>query len=120
VLPATGARYLEPLFQLEHIMNSKRFEHRIEQVSIPFKTQTSGVLFKSTEVTLEPDLVQLLQHDTFQALLGPQGTDGWELVSVQSICRGETRIGNQNAQGWAYGFAMPVGYLLFFKRETQS
>lgn len=55
-------------------MNSKRFEHRIEQVSIPFKTQTSGVLFKSTEVTLEPDLVQLLQHDTFQALLGPQGT----------------------------------------------
>ena len=101
-------------------MNSKRFEHRIEQVSIPFKTQTSGVLFKSTEVTLEPDLVQLLQHDSFQALLGPQGTDGWELVSVQSICRGETRIGNQNAQGWAYGFAMPVGYLLFFKRETQS
>lgn len=97
---------------------SKRFEHRIEHVAIPFKTATSGMLmFKSTEVTLEPDLVQLLQHDTFQALLGPLGAEGWELVSVQPVCRGETRIGNQNAQGWAYGFAMPVGYLLFFKRE---
>lgn len=102
-------------------MPATKFEYRTEHVAIPFKTTTSGVLmFKSTEVTFEPDLVQLLQHDKFQVLLGPLGAEGWELVSVQPLCRGETKIGNQNAQGWAYGFAMPVGYLLFFKRETQA
>ncbi|CEI15702.1 hypothetical protein M770_34745 (plasmid) [Pseudomonas aeruginosa VRFPA03] len=32
--------------------------------------------------------------------------------------RGVTEIGNQNAQGWAWGIALPVSYLLFFKRAT--
>jgi sensor c-di-GMP phosphodiesterase-like protein len=34
--------------------------------------------------------------------------------------RGEVKVGNQNAQGWAYGIALPTGYLLFFKRTIQS
>ena len=101
-------------------MAAIRFEYRTEHVAIPFKTQTHGRLIKTTEATLEPDLVQLLQCDTFQALLESLGAEGWELVSVQPLCRGETKIGNQNAQGWAYGFAMPIGYLLFLKREMQA
>ncbi|MFO6134583.1 hypothetical protein ACLBVR_21710, partial [Pseudomonas aeruginosa] len=46
------------------------------------------------------------------------GQEGWELVSVQPLMRGVTEIGNQNAQGWAWGVALPVSYLLFFKRAT--
>jgi len=34
------------------------------------------------------------------------------------VCRGEIKVGNQNAQAWSYGFPMPVGYLLFLKRES--
>ena len=45
------------------------------------------------------------------------GQEGWELVSVQPLMRGVTEIGNQNAQGWAWGVALPVSYLLFFKRS---
>ncbi|RIZ23118.1 hypothetical protein IPC80_33185 [Pseudomonas aeruginosa] len=57
-----------------------------------------------------------LAYDFFRILYRPQ--EGWELVSVQPLMRGVTEIGNQNAQGWAWGIALPVSYLLFFKRAT--
>lgn len=98
---------------------SKKFEHRAEFVAIPFKNTTSGAwIFKSTEQTLEPDVESLLAEDEpLQTKMLELGADGWELVSTQPVCRGEIKVGNQNAQAWSYGFPMPVGYLLFFKRE---
>jgi len=45
------------------------------------------------------------------------GRDGWEMVSVQQVFRGHEQIGNHNAQGWAYGFALGMGFLLFFQRS---
>ncbi len=40
------------------------------------------------------------------------------IFHCQPLMRGVTEIGNQNAQGWAWGVALPVSYLLFFKRAT--
>ena len=101
---------------------SKKFEHHTEYVAIPFKNATSGAwIFKSTEQTLEPDIVSLLaEEEPLQKKMLVLGAAGWELVSTQPVCRGETKMGNQNAQAWSYGFPMPVGYLLFFKRESIS
>lgn len=100
----------------------KTIEHRAEYVAIPFKTTTSGTwIFKSEEQTLEPDVTALLGgHDCLQSKMLELGAEGWELVSTQPVCRGEIKVGNQNAQAWSYGFAMPVGYLLFFKREASA
>ncbi|AZC24808.1 MAG: hypothetical protein ACQZ2J_01875 [Pseudomonas piscis] len=99
-------------------MSEKRFEHRIEHLPIPFRTQQRGTLmFKTEESTLEPDLPALLQNESFRAELDKLGKAGWELVAVQAVCRGEIKVGNQNMQAWAYGFPMPIGYLLFLKRE---
>ncbi|KPB67315.1 putative uncharacterized protein pph75 [Pseudomonas savastanoi pv. phaseolicola] len=39
-------------------------------------------------------------------------------MSVQQINRGHEQIGNQNAQGWAFGYAISTGFLFFFKRCT--
>lgn len=39
-------------------------------------------------------------------------------MSIQPPKRGVTEIGDQNVQGWAWGVALPVSYLLFFKRAT--
>ncbi|CAI8955128.1 hypothetical protein DA83_17870 [Pseudomonas sp. 250J] len=99
---------------------NKKFEHRAEYVAIPFKNATSGAwIFKSTEQTLEPDIASLLaEEERLQKTMLELGADGWELVSTQPVCRGEIKVGNQNAQAWSYGFPMPVGYLLFFKRES--
>ena len=101
---------------------SKKFEHRAEFVAIPFKNTTSGAwIFKSTEQTLEPDVGTLLAEDEpLQTKMLELGADGWELVSTEPVCRGEIKVGNQNAQAWSYGFPMPVGYLLFFKREARN
>ncbi|AZL70117.1 hypothetical protein [Pseudomonas oryziphila] len=98
---------------------SRKFEHRTEYVAIPFKNATSGAwIFKSTEQTLEPDIASLLgEEERLQKKMLELGAEGWELVSTQTVCRGEVKVGNQNAQAWSYGFPMPVGYLLFFKRE---
>lgn len=97
---------------------SKKFEHRVEYVAIPFKNATSGAwIFKSTEQTLEPDISSFLGKDEpLQGRLLELGALGWELVSTESVCRGEVKVGNQNAQAWSYGFSLPIGYLLFFRR----
>jgi len=100
-------------------MNTK-FEHKAEYVAIPFKSATNGTwIFKTSEQTLEPDVPALLmENECLKQRMADLGAEGWELVSTQSVCRGEIKVGNQNAQAWSYGFAMPVGYLLFFKREV--
>lgn len=79
---------------------------------------TKGVaMFKHKEDTLEPDDHALLNPLRWAEVVR-LGQEGWELVSVQPLMRGVTEIGNQNAQGWAWGIALPVSYLLFFKRAT--
>lgn len=101
-------------------MNTK-FEHRVEYVDVPFKAMTSGTwIFKTTVLTLEPDAAALLDvREPLQKILYKLGAEGWELVSTQSVCRGEVKVGNQNAQAWSYGFPLPIGYLLFFKRAAR-
>ncbi|MDF5980599.1 hypothetical protein P4114_33205 [Pseudomonas aeruginosa] len=85
---------------------------------MPYKTLTKGVaMFKHKEDTLEPDDHALLSPLRWAEVVR-LGQEGWELVSVQPLMRGVTEIGNQNAQGWAWGIALPVSYLLFFKRAT--
>ncbi|MBH4512809.1 hypothetical protein I5R75_31150 [Pseudomonas aeruginosa] len=74
---------------------------------------TKGVaMFKHKEDTLEPDDHALLNPLRWAEVVR-LGQEGWELVSVQPLMRGVTEIGNQNAQGWAWGIALPVSYLLF-------
>ena len=99
-------------------MSNKHFEHRIEHLPIPFRVQQrEALMFKTKESTLEPDLPALLQNERFRTELDKLGKAGWELVAVQAVCRGEINVGNPNMQAWAYGFPMPIGYLLFLKRE---
>lgn len=96
----------------------KQFEYRTEYVAIPFKTETSGKwIFKAVEETLEPDVGTLAHEGTLQSILNELGAQGWELVSTQPVCRAEIKVANQNAQGWSYGFAMPVGFILFMRRQ---
>ncbi|MBV6220241.1 hypothetical protein DZA01_30395 [Pseudomonas aeruginosa] len=97
------------------------FEYHIENIDIPFQDLPQPVRLlgrqRGTDKTLEPDANALsdpLHWEQVQRL----GQEGWELVSVQPLMRGVTEIGNQNAQGWAWGVALPVSYLLFFKRAT--
>jgi hypothetical protein len=102
-------------------MSHQAFEYRTEFTPLLYRLQTrSFLIFKSEEPTTEPDIQAYLQDPQRQELLSRLGRDGWELVSVQSVVRGEIKVGNQNAQGWAYGIALPAGYLLLFKRPLRS
>ncbi|PUA42075.1 hypothetical protein C5U62_30010 [Pseudomonas protegens] len=93
------------------------FDYHIEFLPLTYCMHTrSFLIFKTEEPSTEPDIHAFLQHPEHQARLAQLGHDGWELVSVQPALRGHIQIGNQNAQGWAYGLALPTGYLLFFKR----
>ena len=86
------------------------FEYHVENIDIPYKTLTKGIaMFKHKEDTLEPDDHALLNPLRWAEVVR-LGQEGWELVSVQPLMRGVTEIGNQNAQGWAWGVALPVSY----------
>lgn len=98
-------------------MSRQAFEYHTEFSPLQYIVRTKKLfMFKSEEPTTEPDIQGFLQGAAYQQRLAQLGHEGWELVSVQPVVRGEIQIGNQNAQGWAYGFALPIGYLLFFKR----
>ncbi|KPB70289.1 DUF4177 domain-containing protein [Pseudomonas syringae pv. aptata] len=95
------------------------FEYTQTFVPLPYKTVTSGVfMFKSTDETTQPDVERYLSDPETLAVLNRHGKEGWDLVSVQQINRGHEQIGNQNAQGWAFGYAISTGFLFFFKRCT--
>ncbi|MCX4210336.1 hypothetical protein [Pseudomonas aeruginosa] len=98
------------------------FEYRIENIDIPYQDLPQSVRplgrQRRTDKALEPDTNALLGNPLRWEKVQRLGQEGWELVSVQPLMRGVTEIGNQNAQGWAWGVALPVSYLLFFKRST--
>lgn len=98
-------------------MSRQAFEYHTVFSPFQYIVRTEKLfIFKSEEPTTEPDTQGFLEDAERQQRLSELGSDGWELVSVQPVLRGEVQIGNQNAQGWAYGMALPTGYLLFFKR----
>lgn len=102
-------------------MNISSFEYHTEFTPLLYHSHTRGFsIFKMEEPTLTPDIRTYLQDPQRRERLNQLGRDGWELVSVQPVVRGETKIGNHNAQGWAYGIALPTGYLLFFKRPLHN
>ncbi|AYL79963.1 DUF4177 domain-containing protein [Pseudomonas syringae] len=95
------------------------YEYTQTFVPLPYKTVTSGVLmFKSTDKTTEPDIHGYLSNPETLAVLNRHGREGWELVSVQQINRGHEQIGNQNAQGWAFGYVISTGLTLPLKNVS--
>ncbi|AMB86022.1 hypothetical protein AWM79_12215 [Pseudomonas agarici] len=102
-------------------MSRQAFEYHSEFAPLLYRLHTkSFLMFKSEEPTTEPDIHAFLQDPERRECLTRLGREGWELVSVQSVARGEIKVGNHNSQGWAYGFALPTGYLMFFKRPILS
>jgi hypothetical protein len=102
-------------------MNHQAFEYLTEFTPLLYRVQTKGfMIFKTEEPTTEPNIQAYLQDPERQALLSRLGREGWELICVQPVLKGEVKVGNQNAQAWAYGIALPTGYLLFFKRPLRS
>lgn len=98
-------------------MGRQKFEYHTEFSPFQYLVRTKKLfMFKSEEPTTEPDTQGFLEDSERQNRLAQLGSEGWELVSVQPVVKGEVKVGNQNTQGWAYGFALPIGYLLFFKR----
>lgn len=97
------------------------FEYTQAYVPLPYTTKTSGVLmFKSTAETTEPDVHAYLSNPETLSVLNSYGGKGWELISVQQINRGHERLGNQNAQIWALGYAIAIGFMFFFKRQSMK
>ncbi|MCF5508336.1 MULTISPECIES: hypothetical protein [Pseudomonas] len=102
-------------------MSRQSFEYHTAFTPLNYLVRTKKLfMFKSEEPTTEPDVEGFLQDLEHQQRLALLGREGWELISVQPVVKGEVKIGNQNAQGWAYGIALPTGYLLFFKRPISS
>ena len=94
------------------------FEYHVENIVIPYKNPHQGRRDVQTQRrhlgTRRPRLAQ-------PSALGRGRASGSGRLGAgerSATHAGVTEIGNQNAQGWAWGVALPVSYLLFFKRAT--
>ncbi|APQ11059.1 hypothetical protein BJP27_05940 [Pseudomonas oryzihabitans] len=101
-------------------MSPARFEYHTEFAPLTYRVQERGwLLFKQEIQSGTPDIAAFLASTERRARLDELGAQGWELVSVQPVLEGRAQIGAQTAQGnqgWGVGYAVPIGFLLFFKR----
>ena len=100
-------------------MPKKKFEHQITYIPLPYEVDEKGAwIFKSYKGTTRPDIHKFLQSSTdVQKLYLDMGNDGWELVAVESLL--EPMTDAQKAKA-GYMFALPVGFVFFWKRDVQA
>jgi len=62
----------------------------------------------------------LIGNERYENMLEEMGEQGWELVSVQSVLRGEYDYDRISEGGYGYGYSLTDGYMFFWKKEYFS
>ena len=89
-------------------------EHTVTYVPVRYHESKSGGIFRGPPLRTDPDPASLCQDASFERLFREMGQEGWELVSVQPLLRGQYDKGG----GFAYGmgYSITAGYYFFWKR----
>jgi hypothetical protein len=92
------------------------FEHTVTYIPVRYQAGQGGGLFKGPALQTEPDPASLSQDANFERLFRQMGQEGWELVGVQPLLRGQYDRGG----GFPYGlgYAITAGYYFFWKRPA--
>jgi hypothetical protein len=90
-------------------------EHTVTYIPVRYQEGRRGVIFKGPALQTEPVPASLSQDANFERLFRQMGQEGWELVSVQPLLRGQYDIGG----GFPYGlgYSITAGYYFFWKRQ---
>jgi len=91
-------------------------EHTVTYIPLRYRAGGGGGIFKGSELQTEPDPTSLTQDAGFGRLFQEMGREGWELVSVQPLLRGQYDKGG----GFPYGlgYSITAGYFFFWKRPV--
>jgi hypothetical protein len=97
------------------------YEHTVTYVSVQYQPgESEGLIFKRPALQTDPDPASLASNANFERLFASMGRDGWELVSVQPLLRGQfDRSPNINAS-FGLGYSITAGYYFFWRRSTPS
>jgi hypothetical protein len=92
------------------------FEHTVTYIPVQYREGDGGTIFKGPALRTEPDPTSLTQDPNFERLFRHMGREGWELVGVQPLLRGQYDRGG----GFPYGlgYAITAGYYFFWKRAA--
>jgi hypothetical protein len=92
------------------------FEYTVTYVPVRYRERQSGGLFKGPALQTEPEPASLSQDASLERLFRQMGQEGWELVSVQPLLRGQYDTGG----GFPYGlgYSITAGYYFFWKRPA--
>jgi hypothetical protein len=81
-----------------------------------YEDRERGVwIFKEEQPPCEPIVDLLTDNPAYAQNLNRLGNEGWELVSVQPLLRGITRL----AGYVGIGYSITAGYYLFWKRAVE-
>jgi hypothetical protein len=96
--------------------DSGMFEYTVTYVPVRYQEGGRGSIFRGPALVTEPEPASLSQDANFERLYCQMGQDGWELVSVQPLLRGQYATGG----GFPYGlgYAITAGYYFFWKRSA--
>ena len=92
------------------------FEHTVTYVPIQYHEGKQGTVFKRPALQTHPDPASLSNDPNFARLFRQMGQEGWELISVQPLLKGQYERGT----GFPYGlgFSITAGYYFFWKRSA--
>lgn len=93
------------------------FEHTVTYIPVQYQlASTEGAVFKHQMPQSEPDPGSLPNDSNFDHLFRQMGQEGWELVSVQPLLRGQYDRSTNINTSYGLGFSITAGYYFFWKR----
>ena len=100
-------------------MSHRAFEYHTEFAPLHYLVRTKKLfMFKSEEPSTDPDVQGFLQDPEHQQRLAQLGQEGWELISVQPVVRGEVQIGIKTPK--AGPTVLPCPPDIFFSSNARS
>jgi hypothetical protein len=92
-------------------------EYTVTYVPVQYqKGQEEGAIFKRKVLNTDPDPASLVNDLNFDRLVRQMGKDGWELVSVQPLLKGEFDRNSNVNTSYGLGISLTAGYYFFWKR----
>jgi hypothetical protein len=73
--------------------------------------------------TLPPKLAKIesiLGNEKYETMMNKMGEQGWELVSVQTVLRGEYNYDSIREGGYGYGYSLTDGFMFFWKKLKEK
>ena len=98
------------------------FEHTVTYLPVQYYPgRERGLVFKHRGPEIYPEPASLWDNPDYEQYFALMGQEGWQLVSVRPLLRGEPgKVQDTDGSLYGIGPSITAGYYFFWKRSTPT